>query len=183
MNAVFSKFIKRYLNIPFTSNNNITYFVTSSIPLDAQLIHVKERAKYALSRQLSSTLPGYTFNFLKTKDNIAIDKTSYISDWIATQVIPNIPSYFWKSKVIINIPSKQNTRKTLCGEVYDLSHFKFCSNKTFHMVSNILGCMCEHCEEPLEHYHMSFGCDPFKNSHVLTSFGNKEEILDKIHVV
>ena len=47
-NAVFSKFLKRYLGIPYWSNNSITYFITGTQPLMTTLQQLGQKSINAL---------------------------------------------------------------------------------------------------------------------------------------
>ena len=79
------------------------------------------------------------------------------------QNIANIPSYFWMSRTFTRLPKEAKQRKNLCKEILDIDHFELCQRKDFHVVQNIDDkCQCRNCDETLEHYHLRFGCFPFR---------------------
>ena len=50
------------------------------------------------------------------------------------EILKEIPTFFWRSKVASYIPSNAMARRNLCRETTDQLHYNLCSNKDFHLV-------------------------------------------------
>ena len=63
------------------------------------------------------------------------------------------------------MPTSAIRRKGIFGDIIDINHFKICENREFHspcVESFGEKCICMNCGEQLEHYHVRFDCNPFK---------------------
>ena len=139
INAVFTKFIKRYLQIPTHSNNAIVHFLTSTIPLSERLKMMAPN--YIGSLSFPTTLHGCQISFLSNPPPIAV--------W---NCLDNIPTTFWLSKTFLSLPICQKSRRRLCRELLDCNHHNLCKNSTFHP-SPSPNCICIHCNQNAHAYH------------------------------
>ena len=142
VNAVFSKFIKSYLGIPFHSNNAITYFVTNTEPLMQTLMKSAQNCFSAFL--FPEELHGYKLSLF---ENLILT-ASYDN-------IPNIPSYFWRSKIFSHLPLDARARKLLCREIFDTKHVTLCAIEKFHGTDRSK-CKCLGCGKEMEYYHQYF---------------------------
>ena len=119
LNALYSKFLKRYLGIPYSANNAIVYFLCNACPLSHILerLHLKAALKVSYPREIQQfqiTLPE--------------EKTDKYNP------IPDIPSYFWLSLSLNgSLPLNPESRRALLYVAMDLVHHHICKNKEFHL--------------------------------------------------
>ena len=66
-----------------------------------------------------------------------------------------VPTYFWRSRQIWNLPTKTKFRRMLCKEVCDSDHFEHCSDCSFH-TSFSPNCVCKYCGDLLHAYHIDY---------------------------
>ena len=152
INCNYSKYLKRYLGVMYTTNTAIVHFITKTLPISEKLKDKTTKLAESINLQVIKVLEEPFIN--KTKDESTISPQ---------EVIKEIPTYFWRSRVISYIPSNANARKNACCEITDQLHNKICSNKDFHLARNMTdACTCIQCGEVLEHYHLNFDCNPFK---------------------
>lgn len=90
-NAIFTKYLKRYLGVPFSSNNAIIHFLTSTYPVEIWLKNVTVDRLSSL--KVGSRFTGCRFTLL---DNLIIPPIPNFVD--------SIPSYFWRSRMLFSIP-------------------------------------------------------------------------------
>ena len=134
IDATFSKFLKRYLQIPSHSNNAIVHFITSTIPLSDQLMHLAPHTTHAIS--FPPDFDGYQLSFLSSH--------AFNGENIVTPIIESIPSAFWMSRNIHAIPTQKRIRRRLCREIFDTEHYLLCMTTTFHPYPT-LSCLCKYC--------------------------------------
>ena len=139
INATFTKFLKRYLQVPYFSNNSIVHFLTSTTPLTEKLNQIAPNLIRSLS--FPTSLHGHRISFL-----------SCVSPPTLRSSFETIPSTFWASRMFHSLPVCQRARKRLCRELFDLTHFDICQTKTFHP-SPTPSCICIHCGGHLHAYH------------------------------
>ena len=139
LDAVFTKFLKRYLCIPQWTNNATTYFVTQTIPLSSYL---KIRAPHMIRGLVfPDCLSGLKLTFLKPE-----------TDSPPINLVQQIPSSFWLSKTFVSLPSNHYYRKRLCHEIFDLTHREYCKNTKFHKCSEP-NCSCVVCGGHVHPFH------------------------------
>jgi len=138
-NAVFTKFLKRYLGIPFHSNNSITHFITNTEPLSFILQNIYPQSFTSLS--FPACLHGIQLS--QSTNNPEIYNP-----------LPKIPSYFWRSRFTGILPTYSKSRKFLCQEIFDTLHTDMCINPSFHLISS--ECICMACGDNMTHYHHYF---------------------------
>ena len=61
ISRLWTKYLKRYLGIPYKSSNAITYYLTQSFPLEDQIKMHFKTACFSLEKQLNVVLPNYNF--------------------------------------------------------------------------------------------------------------------------
>jgi len=140
VNSVFTKFLKRYLGIPYRANNSITYFITNSEPLTIILQQLYQKSFSSLT--FPTCTNGYKLS--QTVEN----PEQY-------DPLPLIPSHFWRSKYPGCLPLYARSRSALCHEIFDLNHFEYCMDPSFH-VSPDENCFCVACGDPATYYHPYF---------------------------
>ena len=121
INSLFTKFLKRYLNLPMCTANSIVYHITNTMPLVSllkQLSHKRTSSIY-LPDCMNGTQLSFFNNLPKTVDSLE-------------SRLSQIPTYFWRSRPISRLPANQKFRKSLCQEVCDSKHYEYCSKKNFH---------------------------------------------------
>ena len=149
MDSVFTKFLKHYLGIPYSSNNSITHFITGTEPLSIILQNMYLQSFNSLS--FPSCLDGYKLT----------QSTEVLQPY---DPIPNIPTYFWHSKYPGHLPMYSHSRKLLCKDIYDMYHCEFCTNNTFHLHPNN-ECICVNCGDIVSFYHVYF-CSSWPTNHI-----------------
>ena len=147
IDAVFTKYLKAYLGIPKHCNNSIVYYVTGTIPLSVFLR--SQVSSFTNGLTYPSCLAGIQFNFLK--DTRAPEPFS---------AIEKIPTTFWRSKPIYELPRSYYYRRQLCRDATDQIHSDICNTKTFH-VSPSESCICSLCNEKADSYH-HYVCQMYK---------------------
>jgi len=142
IDATYTKFLKRYLQIPTHSNNAIIYFLTSTIPLSDKL---KQLAPHSInSLSFPEELHGYSLSFLSSP--------VFNENRESTPIVESIPTAFWMSRTLFAIPTQPKLRKQLCREVLDSEHFSLCKTSAFHPSSTI-SCICKNCNSHAHMYH------------------------------
>lgn len=142
VDAVFTKFLKKYLGIPTHANIAITYFLTGTAPLSHQLQTLASTNRSGLV--FPSELGGLQLKFL-LKHTPTIEYCP----------IPSIPSTFWHSKIFWCLPTRYHARRTLCRDVTDQNHYTYCSQKKFHVQPDEY-CVCTYCGNNATSYHQYF---------------------------
>jgi len=141
-NSVFTKFLKRYLGIPYHTNNSITHFITNTEPLSFILHNIYPQSFTSLS-------------FPACLNGIQLSQTANNPEtYNPYNPLPKIPSYFWRSRYTGTLPTYAKSRRFLCQEIFDTLHNDMCINPTFHLISN--ECICMACGELMTHYHQYF---------------------------
>lgn len=100
LNAVFTKFLKRYLCLPLYTSNSLTHFFSQTQPLLHSISHFA--ANHPLKTSFPSSLSGLQLPFLT-----ALHQPSDFS------IYSLIPSTFWLSPVIHTLPLCPSTRRSL----------------------------------------------------------------------
>lgn len=128
-NSVFSKYLKRYLGLPYSSNNAILYFLTGSCPIKVWLEGITAKRLAAL--QFGNDFSGLRLSLFDRLPNHHPD----------FDLLPSIPSYFWRSRTIPNIPINPTRRRNIFKEALDSDHRLACSKKEFHLYTTE-ACRC-----------------------------------------
>ena len=144
VNSILTKFLKRYLGVPYNTSNAIIYHITDLKPLTCflgELCH--ERTGNLLFPESLDGLQLSLFNRLP------------VIDWNKKEEIwEKVPTYFWRSRQILSIPVNDRYRRKVCREICDCSHFEHCKNSTFHVYN--IDCICKYCGDNLHPYHITY---------------------------
>ena len=146
VNATFTKFWKRYLNLPLHSNNAIVYYLTDTIPLMSILRMISLQRTGAL--YLPDCMEGIQLRFL---NNLTGADNTMGPDFI----LKDIPTYFWRSRALQKIPARRKFRRKLCREVCDTDHYELCKTAEFHN-GFTPSCICKLCNNLLHPYHIAY---------------------------
>ena len=139
LDAVLTKFLKRYLFIPAWANNAMTYFITGTSPLST---FIQSRAPHLTkSFVYPECMSGLKLSFLQNSP----EPSNF-------NIIENIPSSFWCSRSFSAIPSNPFYRKKLTQEIFDLRHKDMCKVKVFHKHYEAT-CICILCDTHAHPYH------------------------------
>ncbi|KAG1669115.1 hypothetical protein GQR58_017625 [Nymphon striatum] len=69
-----------------------------------------------------------------------------------SDLISNIPSWFWYSRPVHSLPTNKFSRRATCYDSFDLFHSHLCVTKTYHSCPTDT-CICSYCSAPASHYH------------------------------
>ncbi|KAG1671528.1 Homeobox protein DBX1-A [Nymphon striatum] len=142
LNSLFTKFLKYYLGIPYSASNSITHYMTNTIPLSHLLRQLQDKS--LLSVKVPSSLSGF-----KLHSSFILNSTFHSS---ISDLIPNIPSWFWYSRPVHSLPTNKFSRRATCYDSFDLFHSHLCATKTYHSCPTDT-CICSYCSAPASHYH------------------------------
>ena len=145
VDATYTKFLKRYLQVPTHSHNSITHLLTSTTPLSARLKFMAPNMTGAL--RFPRELHGYNLSFLAAPASA----TPPVLD------VEQVPTWFWLSRTFHSLPTNSKTRRSLCRELFDSDHFRLCGTTTFHTNPSST-CICTFCGGHAHIYHLRF-CD------------------------
>ena len=112
INSLFTKFLKRYLEIPYGTRNSLTHFITGTVPFcsilgdRAEKLHWKINYPHSLDGIIQFFPPEFVFEY---------------------NLIAEIPSYFWASEVLqTSLPTNPESRRALLYDLLDLYHRHIC---------------------------------------------------------
>ena len=149
VNRVFTKFWKRYLNLPLSTSNTLVYYLTETMPLMSLLKHMSRHGTGAI--YVPCCMNGIQLSFLNNLDTGENDDNTFD--------MSSIPSYFWRSRMIWKLPANQKFRRSLCQEVCDTKHYEHCQKSAFHNRFEST-CICKYCKCHLHAYHVTYNfCD------------------------
>ena len=138
LNSLYTKFIKRYLGLPYLTNNAIVHFISNTVPLSQHLNQFAHKTFFKL--RLPEVLSGTKLeppNELETLYN----------------AIHKIPTDFWLSPPIEGpLPVLPEPRRALLYDVIDLHHHNLCKDRRFHLDIKD-ACICQLCGNALTKYH------------------------------
>ena len=140
INSLYTKFLKRYLGVPYSVHNSLVHFVTGTIPLSYTLQHFARKSFYKI--QYPAGVEGIQFSV----PSEVIEEYDQMSC---------IPSYFWLSRQMDGdrpLPINPDSRRALIYELFDLFHPHICTKEEFHVHSDA-ECLCKLCGESAQRYH------------------------------
>ena len=145
IDALFTKFLKRFFCIPYCSDNSIVYYLSRTSPLSSTLhsIHLKR----FLSLNFPNVLSGLNFNIPSEKSDLPPPN------------FDDLPSYFKASERISlrQIPLDPSSKRTFLYDKMDIIHYSICRDKKFHSPSVVgiqeSSCICKFCKQKADHYH------------------------------
>lgn len=141
LNSTFTKYLKRFLGVPYGTVNNAIHRITGTVPLSESLAAALENR----STRYPAIMSGIKINNgqipLSTPDPLALP------EWMNLCPIP-FPS-------AENLPILNTPKRALLYSALDLFHAQICSTrKCSHLSGNTLEpCICKLCNELIEAYH------------------------------
>ena len=111
VNSMFTKFWKRYLNLPQSTKNALVYYLTDTMPLMALLNELCQQRVGSI--YLPSCMNGIQLSFFNELPSNEDMEQEF--DW------SSIPSHFWRSRVIVKLPTNPKLRKKLCKYIINKS--------------------------------------------------------------
>ena len=140
VDAVFSKYLKRYLRIPSHANNELTYFLTNSQPLSLTLNFLLQNSFNTL--KLPSIFSGF-------KPIAASKIPDHVDTYSAFKLVP---SFYWHNVIPTHFSSNPSSRHTIHRVCFDSIHYSYCSNPLFHKQNsdpwnNPCSCICRFCQQ------------------------------------
>ena len=143
LDAVWTKYLKRYLCLPASANNAMVYFVTNTEPLSKSLLR---RAPNQIGGLIfPESFSGLKMSFL---ENTQCDMERY-------DPVPLIPSTFWITRQIETMPTNMYYRKMIMRDIFDIDHLSICSNNNFHTRAEE-SCVCRICSNHAHPYHLKY---------------------------
>ena len=143
LDAVWTKYLKRYLGLPPFANNSIVYHVTETLPLSYSL-------KVIAPQKVGGLVFPNCFSGLKLSFIPSIEDIPPMPD-----LNPTIPTTFWMSRMINVLPSTKYYRHRLMREITDFKHKDICTVTNFH-IKPTDDCKCKYCNQPAHPYHIRF---------------------------
>jgi hypothetical protein len=139
LNSIFTKFLKRYLGLPYLTNNAIVHFITKTRPLRYILNETAVKGFYKIV--LPNALDGINIQ------PPVVDNDSY-------DAFQGIPSYFLEGNNFLQLPLPilPEPRRAILYEKIDLVHFHLCNRREFHLEPDF-SCRCRFCGNNALHYH------------------------------
>lgn len=137
LNAVFTKFLKRYLGLPWGTRNGLVHYVTGTSPM---------------CHYLQSNVSKYFYNLVypSCMNGVLLTPPPQSSSTYCS--VEHVPSYFWMSRVIsYPLPNNFEVRRALLYDSFDLHHHRLCPRKEHHTPSAL--CVCNFCGYKVERYH------------------------------
>ena len=143
IDRVFLKYLKRYLGVPVSASNAITYFLTNTRPFSHTLF--ENPTKLLQSINLSIPLPGHQLHLVKNREKEELQTLH-----------KELPDEFFESKIVEDfkvLPCRYHNRKKLTNAIFDLKHRKICTIDKYHIFPDHLHCKCKICSNPMEWHH------------------------------
>ena len=151
LNAVFNRYLKRYLGVHYTSCNHFTHFNCQTSPIFELLIRpAQERA---LDLYVPFCLSGAQLTFVNTIPKVK----PYIP------LYELVPSTFWRARAIHKVSLNPLYRRKIFIEMFDSKHYQNCNNKKFHRYPDYQKCFCTLCGESNHPFHPLYYCEDDKN--------------------
>ena len=142
VNAIFTKFLKRFFCVPYTTENSLVHYISNTSPLIEHLSHVH------LKRFLSLSFPPIFEGVQFTPPDESPAPMS--------PPFQSLPDYFRNNlRPMERIPLDPDAKRALLYDRLDLFHFRICLNQKFHSSSTVGedDCKCKFCNKPAPHFH------------------------------
>ena len=107
INAVLTKFLKRYMCAPLSSNNSILYSITDTLPLFNSLAGKRDNFSNII---LPSQFSGHKLVFHDFKHSLP-------------SIFPGLPDFYWFKEIITFIPSNFPLRRKISVYIFNLPEF------------------------------------------------------------
>ena len=152
LDAVWSKYLKRYLGLPPHVNNATVYHITGTEPFSNSLKAIAPQRLGGLS--FPECFSGMMISFINEQAPMQPP----------FDPIPQVPTTFWASRMIVAIPSTKYYRHRIMREIFDMPHFDLCSNSTFHNKIED-DCVCMICKDNAHAYHVRYCVGQLNDTH------------------
>ena len=144
IDAVFTKFLKRFLGLPYSALNSLTYKITNTVPLSSTLALINPSS------------------FLKLTFPLCMDGILLPAPLQLPQTnSPPLPTYFdnFPASLPVLLPILKAPKRALLYPIFDLYHPHICSSEgCSHLPSNPDSpCFCRFCSLPIDHFH-TYSC-------------------------
>ena len=137
VNAIFSKFLKRYLGLPYGTHNSLVHYVTGTVPLCSSL--ETKVGNFFLNIQYPSCMDGIRLQVPRETF------TEYVT-------VEHIPTFFWLTPPIqFPLPNNPELRRAILYDHFDLHHRLMCEESDHHTPA--VTCVCRHCGYSAERFH------------------------------
>lgn len=138
LNAVYTKYLKRYLGVPYITNNAIVHFLTGTEPITS-----------VVGRQFMN------LRFPSALDGVKITPPALDGKLELCSTISKIPTYFWASEILDGLPVLPTSRRALLYDIIDLHHSHICGRREFHLNPHDgdVTCSCRFCGGVADRYH------------------------------
>ena len=139
LNSVFTKFLKRYLGLPYATHNSLVYHITNTLPLTRQLdeLHPKRFMKLTFPQSL---------------EHVQLTPPSPIPALLHPDL--SLPDFFALSQTVLppTLPVLPAPRRALLYDSLDLLHPHICLRNDFHN-DRSEACVCRFCLRVARFYH------------------------------
>lgn len=139
LNTVYSKFLKRFLCLPYCTHNSIVHYLLKTYPIVERMKNVHK------SRFLSLKFPSlFNRNDFTLPQEYALTR----------QNVEGLPDFLHNIETII-LPISPEKRRSLLYDKLDIIHYSICSYRSFHSISEIGKdeCICKFCGLKADHFH------------------------------
>jgi hypothetical protein len=137
LNSVFTKFLKRWLGVPYGTYNGLVHYVTGTEPLCL-----------SLGSRLSKAF--LNISYPPSVEGIQLEVPEDVQDPYVN--VMHVPSFFWLTPILqLPLPHSPEVRRAILYDYFDLHHGRICSNSDHHEPSTY--CVCELCGYSAERYH------------------------------
>ena len=117
LDSCFTKYIKRWLGIPYASLNALVYYYTNTMEMSVwfnEAVYEKQWEKLQLP---------HLRNFQIKRENFRGKSTPNIRQ---------IPTYIWANQVSYNPPKNPVYRMRIARKIFGWTHMDWCDNESFH---------------------------------------------------
>ena len=139
LDALFTKFLKRYLGLKPWVRSAIVYFITEMMSY----------SNYLRAKSLHTTKSLIFPNCLSGLKLSILEHHETVEYW----PIPLIEPTFWASRTFSVLPSSYFYRKKLITEIFDHEHLSICRTTKFHPHAQN-ECICKYCNGHAHPYHV-----------------------------
>ena len=145
VNATFTKYLKRYLGVPYPSSSRLIHHLCQTRPLHEILWDRLANATGGI--MLPEIMHGWQLSFAN------------VTPVFEPYSIQNIPTSFWHSRMCLNLPWNPQYRRKISREILDSNHHSTCANRDFHRFPDVDKCICIICGQHNHMYHSLYFCN------------------------
>ena len=137
LNALFTKFMKRWLGIPYCSNNAAVYSICKT-PSLVEILNCRAPKMF------------HSLSFPSSFSGTKLTPPSRVLEELC--VAPALPGHFSSLPCLQDLPVNSFSRRALLYDKLDLFHSHLCVNPEFHVETDD-SCVCKLCHCPISHFH------------------------------